>query len=92
MTEKKDDFIKKILITMFIFLFLFIVTMIVTFFIMGETPDILITAVFAACVGEYSICGLIKNRKERELTARLLKEKNKVTEVDSDDIEEDSID
>jgi len=71
MTEVKDDFIKKVLILMFTFLFIFTIGMIVVFCFYGQTPDILITAVFAACVGEYSVCGMIKNRKEKEKTLRL---------------------
>lgn len=82
MTENKDDFIKKILIIMFSFLFVFVIVMIGIFLIMGETPDVLITAVFAACVGEYSICGLIKNRKEKEKTIRMLN----MSEEDDDEV------
>jgi len=73
MTEykKKDDFIKKVIITMFSFLLIFTIVMIVVFCITGNTPDVLIGAVFAACVGEYSICGMIKKTKEKELTERM---------------------
>jgi len=67
----KDDFMKKILISMFIFLCLFTVAMIVIFLITGNTPDVLIGAVFGACMGEYSICGLIKKSKEKEKTERM---------------------
>jgi len=71
MTTNKDDFIKKVIIGTFVFLLLFTVAMIVVFCMTGSTPDVLIGAVFAACVGEYSICGMIKKTKEVELTERL---------------------
>lgn len=67
----KDDFMKKILIGMFIFLSLFTIAMIVIFILTGDTPDVLIGAVFGACMGEYSICGVIKKAKEKEKTERL---------------------
>lgn len=71
MTTNKDDFIKKVIIGTFVFLLLFTIAMIVVFCMTGSTPDVLIGAVFAACVGEYSICGMIKKTKEVELTERL---------------------
>ncbi len=67
----KDDFMKKILIGMFIFLSLFTIAMIVIFILTGDTPDVFIGAVFGACMGEYSICGVIKKAKEKEKTERL---------------------
>lgn len=67
----KDDFMKKILIGMFIFLSLFTIAMIAIFILTGDTPDVLIGAVFGACMGEYSICGVIKKAKEKEKTERL---------------------
>ena len=67
----KDDFMKKILIGMFIFLSIFTIAMIVIFLLTGSTPDTLILAVFGACMGEYSICGIIKKAKEKEKTERL---------------------
>lgn len=67
----KDDFMKKILISMFIFLSIFTIGMIVIFLNTGDTPDTLIVAVFGACMGEYSICGIIKKTKEKEKTERL---------------------
>jgi len=69
--RKKDDFIKKVIIGTFGFLFIFTIVMIVVFLITGNTPDVLIGAVFAACVGEYSVCGMIKKTKEKELTERM---------------------
>lgn len=88
MTEdrKKDDFIKKVIIGTFSFLFIFTIIMIVVFLITGSTPDVLIGAVFAACVGEYSVCGMIKKTKEKELTERM---KEGCLE-DFDDYEEDT--
>lgn len=67
----KDDFMKKILIGMFVFLSIFTIAMIVIFLNTGSTPDTLILAVFGACMGEYSICGIIKKAKEKEKTERL---------------------
>ena len=67
----KDDFIKKVLIAMFIFLSIFTVVMVVIFLLTGNTPDTLILSVFGACMGEYSICGLIKKSKEKEKTERM---------------------
>lgn len=91
MTDKSDNFIKKVLIIMFAFLFVFVIVMIGIFLIMGETPDVLITAVFAACVGEYSICGLIKNRKEKEKTIRLLGMENDDEESIIEDEDNDEV-
>lgn len=68
----KDDFMKKVLIGMFAFLFIFTVVMIWVYIVTGGVPDVLIGAVFAACAGEYSICGLIKNHKEKQKTIRML--------------------
>jgi hypothetical protein len=67
----KDDFMKKVLIGMFAFLFVFTVVMIWVFIRTGAVPDVLIGAVFAACAGEYSICGMIKKSKEKEKTIRM---------------------
>ena len=67
----KDDFMKKILIGMFVFLSIFTIAMVVIFLNTGSTPDTLILAVFGACMGEYSICGIIKKAKEKEKTERL---------------------
>lgn len=85
MMKNSDDFIKKVIIGTFGFLLIFTIVMIVVFCITGNTPDVLIGAVFAACVGEYSVCGMIKKTKEKELTERL---KEGCLE-DFDDYEED---
>ena len=71
MMNSKDDFMKKVIIGMFAFLFVFTIVMIVVHCITGGTPDVLIGAVFAACIGEYSICGLIKRTKEIQMTQRM---------------------
>jgi hypothetical protein len=68
----KDDFMKKVLIGMFAFLFVFTIVMIITYIQTGGVPDTLIIAVFGACAGEYSICGLIKRGKEKERTTRMV--------------------
>ena len=79
----KDDFMKKILIGMFVFLLVFTAAMVLLFCLTGSTPDTLIVAVFGACAGEYSICGLIKNAKEKQKTVRL--EKGFVEDYQEDD-------
>ena len=54
-------FSKKVLIGLFIFLFIFIVTCIIGFFVTGDEPSTLITCVFAAAIGEFSVLGFLKN-------------------------------
>ena len=89
MTTNKDDFIKKVIIGTFVFLLLFTIAMIVVFCMTGSTPDVLIGAVFAACVGEYSICGMIKKTKEVELTERLRDGSLELYDEYEEDTEED---
>lgn len=55
----------KILLLIAIFLLLFTVTMIVVFIKTGAIPDTLVTCVFAACTGEVSVCGWIRNTKNK---------------------------
>ena len=63
----KDNFIKKIIITMGIFLLTFTIVNCALFYITGgNEPTTLITCVFAACLGEGSICGFIKIKKKKE--------------------------
>ena len=88
----KDDFIKKVLITMFVFLFIFTIVMIIIFVKTGSIPDTLIVAVFGACAGEYSICGLIKNAKEKQRTARMVHGLVNEESAHDDDFEEEAID
>lgn len=54
-----------VLIVIAIVLIVFTVTMVITFWHMGSVPDILITAVFGACLGEFGFMAWIKNVKER---------------------------
>jgi hypothetical protein len=89
MMKNSDDFIKKVIIGTFGFLLIFTIVMIVVFCITGSTPDVLIGAVFAACVGEYSVCGMIKKTKEKELTERLKEGCFEDFDDYEDDIEED---
>lgn len=60
---KKDSlkFSKKVLLSLFIFLFLFIITCFIGFFVTGDEPTTLITCVFAASIGEFSVLGYLKN-------------------------------
>lgn len=58
---------KKILIILSVFLFLFVLAMIVIFCIKDSIPDTLVTCVFAACTGELSVLGWIKNTKTKYL-------------------------
>lgn len=55
----------KILIVLGIGLLIFTILMIVIFFIKDSVPDTLITCVFAACTGEFSVLGWIKTTKEK---------------------------
>lgn len=61
-----DDFLKKVVIALGIFLLLFTITILIIFQSTGSEPSTLIASVFAACLGEGSICGFIKNRKDKK--------------------------
>ena len=64
---KKDDFFKKVIISIGIFLLLFTVAVFTVFCITGGSePSTLITCVFAGCLGECSICGLLKKSKGKK--------------------------
>ena len=66
---KKDDFLKKVIITIGIFLFCFTVAVFIVFCVTGGSePSTLIACVFTACLGECSICGLIKKNKNKEIS------------------------
>ena len=66
--KQKDDFLKKVIIALGIFLLIFTIAVFIVFVTTGGSePAVLITCVFAACLGEGSICGLLKksqNKKE----------------------------
>ena len=79
----KDDFMKKVIIGMFIFLIIFTIGIMVEFYYTGSVPDTLVKCVFGACMGEYSICGLLKHTKEKEKTKRL--KDNLIEEEPEDD-------
>lgn len=65
--KQKDDFLKKVIITLGIFLLLFTIAVFTVFCITGGSePSTLITCVFAACLGEGTICGLLKKSKGKE--------------------------
>ena len=55
----------KILVVLGLGLLLFTILMIVIFIIKDSVPDTLITCVFAACTGEFSVLGWIKTTKEK---------------------------
>lgn len=65
--QKHDDFLKKIIIVMGIFLSIFTIAMVLLFYFTGGMePSTLIACVFAACMGEYSVCGFIKTSKTKK--------------------------
>lgn len=64
---KKDDFLKKVIISIGIFLLFFTIAVFTVFCITGgNEPSTLITCVFAACLGEGTICGLLKKSKGKK--------------------------
>ena len=63
-TKKTMDLI---LLVIAIVLIVFTVTMIAVFLRVGSCPDILITSVFGACLGEFGFMAWIKNTKERNV-------------------------
>lgn len=60
---KKMKTTNKVLIFLFAVLTVFTIAMIITFNRMNSVPDTLITCVFAACLGEFSVLGVIKTSK-----------------------------
>ena len=67
--KQKDDFLKKVIITIGIFLFCFTVAVFIVCCVTGGSePSTLIACVFTACLGECSICGLIKKNKNKEVS------------------------
>lgn len=60
---KKDDFLKKVIIVLGIFLLIFTISILIIFSVTGEEPSTLIASVFAASIGEGSICGMLKKYK-----------------------------
>lgn len=64
---KKDNFLKKVVIAIGIFLLIFTIAVFIVFCSTGgNEPSTLITCVFAGCLGECSICGLLKKSKGKE--------------------------
>lgn len=63
--EKHDDFLKTVIIVLGGFLLLFTIVNLIIFLITGSEPAVLIGCVFAACLGEGSLCGLIKTSKNK---------------------------
>lgn len=65
--KNKDDFLKKVVITIGIFLLCFTIAVFIVFFATGGSePSTLIACVFTACLGECSICGLLKKNKQEK--------------------------
>lgn len=75
----------KILIMLGVGLVAFTILMIITFFVKDSIPDTLVTCVFAACTGEFSILGWIKTTKEKN---RIL---DNPGEVEDDEVTEQSL-
>ena len=66
-----DDFMKKVIIAMAIFLLLFTIAILIIFSVTSTEPSTLIAAVFAACLGEGSILGVLKSMKIKHLKPRI---------------------
>lgn len=82
--KQKDDFLKKVIITIGIFLFCFTVAIFIVFCVTGGSePSTLIACVFTACLGECSICGLIKKNKNKEISYK----KSQLSEESEEDID-----
>lgn len=65
--KQKDDFLKKVVITLGIFLLVFTIAVFIVFCVTGGSePSTLIACVFGACLGECSICGLIKKKNDKK--------------------------
>lgn len=64
--KNSDDFMKKIIITMALFLLIFTIVVLYMFAKTSTEPSTLILAVFGACLGEGSICGYLKKQKYQE--------------------------
>ncbi len=62
---KKFKTANVVLAIIFLVLTIFTITMVVTFNRVGAVPDILVTCVFGACLGECSILGVIKTTKTK---------------------------
>lgn len=63
MEKKKMKTSNVVLIVIAIILILFTITNLILFAKIGAVPDVLITSVFAACLGEFSVLGVIKTSK-----------------------------
>lgn len=61
MSKKHDDFLKKAIIVIAIFLLIFTILNEIIYCITGAVPDTLVSCVFIACLGQGSIMGWIKN-------------------------------
>lgn len=61
--KRKGRFMKATIVCLFLFLLIFTCTVLYIFYRTGSEPSTLIASVFALCVGEFSILGLIKNKK-----------------------------
>ena len=84
---KNDDFMKKVIIVLGLFLLIFTIIMIVVFIKCQQVPDVLITAVFTASLGEGSLCGMLQKTKiQNNIGANTIEDDEEV-EDDADDDE-----
>ena len=65
MKNNNDNFINKVLVFIAIVLVVFTIANLLIFLKIGAVPDVLITSVFAACLGEMSLTSWIKNTKQK---------------------------
>lgn len=63
--KKKIKTSTVVLIFTFLVLTVFTIAMCITFNRIGSCPDTLIVSVFGACLGEFSILGIIRTTKQK---------------------------
>ena len=77
------EFMNKVIIFIAIFLIVFTAINLFIFYRIGNSPDVLITAVFSACLGELGFMSWIKNTKQKYIDTEPT-----YTDDDDDDEEE----
>ena len=65
MKKRKIKTSNVVLAILFVVLTIFTISMVITFNRIGSCPDVLIGAVFAGCLGECSILGVIRTTKTK---------------------------
>lgn len=68
-----------------IVLIVFTTVMVITYWKIGGVPDVLITAVFGACLGEFGFMAWIKNVKEKFSGGENYADNDCITDYFSDD-------